>query len=427
MAKPNNKIYLDNNGTTVCCNLSAKTVAKWIQCGGNPSGSSKLSVTAKKMIEDSTEYIKTHNKAHEFEIVFTSGGSESNCLIIDAIVNSWLCNLKRKPHIITSSVEHKSILLKLQELVKLRRIDVSIIEPDCWGIIHPAAVEQAIKKNTALVTIMFANNELGAINPVSQIGEIAHKYKIPFHTDAVQIYGKYSIKLDNSTIDAMSCSFHKLYGPTGIGILFIRKSLIDGYKLVGQIAGTQQNGLRGGTENVHGIAGAVAAMQWNFNNRSKKNEDLCKMRTQLIDLLAKKFMIISYDLLAGVENPKRPEDSKEGEKAICILGPPNQKMVLCNTILMSVLDWDHMFCNVKFKNLLEKNGITVSIGSACNTHSAKASHVLDAVKAPKIVKRGIMRISIGDYNTLAEIKQFAEFIIYALQSTKLDIYLDDKN
>lgn len=424
-------IYLDNNSTTEACEPAVKTHAKWIQCCGNPSGSSKLSLLSKKIIEDTTLYLKKHNKANEFDIIFTSGACESNCLIISSIIDSWLLNVGKKPHIITSQIEHKSSLIKLQELVKLKRVDVSLVMPNSYGIIDPAQVEKLIKANTCLISIMFANNETGTINPVSKIGEIAHKHKIPFHTDAVQVYGKYSLKLDNSNLDAMSCSLHKLNGIMGLGLLFIRKSLVNGFKLIGQISGTQQNGLRGGTENVPAIATIIPTIDYCFHNRENKNASLLKMRTLFIDILSSKFPIIDYKNFYNIDDDKKEinkikdsllNDKKNNGKAICILGAPGN-LVLCNTILLSIIDFEHTFCNVKFKKLLEKNYITISIGSACNTSNTKASHVLDAICAPSIIKKGVMRISFGDKNTMGEVKKVADFIVYALLSTKLDIYL----
>jgi cysteine desulfurase len=420
----NNIIYLDNNGTTEACEGAAKANSKWIKCCGNPSGASKLSLLAKNMIDDTKNYITKHNKASEFDIVFTSGASESNCLIINSIIDSWILNVGKKPHIITSCIEHKSILLRLYELVKLKRVDVTFLMPDQYGIIHPNEIEKSIKLNTCLITIMFANNETGSINPVSKIGEIAHKHKIPFHTDATQIYGKYQLKLDDSTIVAMSCCMHKLYGVMGIGLLFVKKSLVHGFKLTGQISGTQQNGLRGGTENVPAIATVIPTLEYCFHNRILKNQKLSKMRQLFIEILSSKFSILEYNTFYKKEDGKikTPLELNNG-KGICILGAP-EKLNLCNTILMSVVDFDHKFCNVKFKTLLEKNHIVISIGSACNTTSAKASHVLDAICAPSIIKRGVMRISFGDHNTLEETKKVADFINYALMSAKLDIYLD---
>jgi cysteine desulfurase len=291
------------------------------------------------------------------------------------------------------------------------RIDITYIIPNQYGIIDPLLIEQAIKPNTALITIMFANNEIGSINPIKTIGEIAHRHNIPFHTDAVQIFGKIRVDMPKFNIDALSASFHKFYGPMGVGLLIIKKSFINGYGLVAQINGTQQNGYRGGTENVPGIAGSLAAMKYTFTKRDEKNNHLLTLRNLFISLLSKHYTVVNYADLP-----------KHGDKnCICIFGPTvdKQNSYLPNTILMSIIDYKHPFCNVKFKKYLENKKIIVSIGSACNTKSDKASHVLNSLNAKDYVKRGVIRVSFGDYNTQKDVKKIIKVINDYLSSIKL--------
>lgn len=406
-----NFIYLDNNATTRTCDEATKVMTDWIQSCSNPSGSSWLSNASRLLIEKSRRFVaELCGLKKNYYVLFTSGASESNCTILHMVVDAWYRNVGTTPHIVTSSIEHKSVLECLRSLANTRRVELTTVAPNMYGVIDPEQVEMAIQENTALVSIMFANNELGSINHVRRIGDIAHKRNIPFHTDAVQIFGKLKIDIPAFNIDALSMSFHKLYGPHGVGLLILRKSFVDGYGLQGQIAGTQQHGLRGGTENIPGIAGAVVALSRNFNKRKTKNARLAAMRELLIQLLSKRLPVVPYSDFYGVGDDKKWDAHG---RALCILGPPAEQKnsYLPSTLLMSVIDYDQPFCNVKLKTALEAEGVIVSIGSACNTASSKASHVIEAIKAPSIVRRGVLRVSLGDFNTPAEIREFARIFL----------------
>ena len=417
-------IYLDNNGSTKACDKSKEAMAKWIQCSGNPSSSSLLAQASQKMIERTIKYIQKHCNSSGYRVIFTSGASESNSTIIRSIVDSWLLNVGTVPHIITSSIEHQSILTTLTDLLDLKRIELTYVNPNIYGVVNPENVKLAIKPNTCLISIMYANNEIGSINPIKSIGKLAHEHKIPFHTDAVQIFGKEWIDLPYNNIDAMSVSFHKLYGPMGIGLLVISNKLIHGYKLHAQIGGTQQFGMRGGTENVPAIAGAFAAMEHNFHNRGNKNKKLWLLKEFFIQQLSKIFPCIDYKNVITDKTQSYLNLSSEilteykhcNGICMCILGPTavhlkNTKVALTlpSTILVAFLA-KRKLCNGKMKRLLEKNRIIVSIGSACNTSSRNASHVLTAIKAPPIVLRGVLRISIGDDNTINDIKTLIKIL-----------------
>lgn len=369
-----NIIYLDNNGTTKLCKESIKAMNNWLDSCSNPSTGSILGIKAKQMIDNARKYIKKHCGDNDCKVIFTSGASESNCFIIRSIIDKY--KGKKVPTIITSAIEHKSILSLCKDLQDEKRIKLVIVNPDKYGHINPIDVEKKIKENKCikLVSIMAANNEIGTINSIKKIGLIAHKYKIPFHTDAVQIFGKYLMNMKKNNIDALSMSFHKLQGPMGIGMLVVG----DNIELKSQISGSQQYNLRGGTENVPAIAGAVASIKKTFNNRDRKNKKLLRMRNYLIKELQKNK--IKFVLLGSKTNP------------------------LPNTVCIS-LQYEN-FCNVKLKKYLNKKGVIVSIGSACNTKSKKASHVLTAIKASKKIKRGVLRISMGDSNTKSDLDVF---------------------
>lgn len=413
-------IYLDNNATTRTCDEATKVMTDWIQSCSNPSGSSWLSKASKMLIDKSQKYVNNLcSLKDKYYVLFTSGASESNCTVVQMVIEAWYRNVGSVPHIITSAVEHKSVLDCLKHMQESGRIELTVIEPDMYGIIDPQQVDDAIKKNTALVTIMFANNELGAINCVRKIGEAAHKHNVPFHTDAVQIFGKVQLDIPRFNIDALSMSFHKLYGPPGVGMLIISKAFVDGYGLKSQISGSQQHGLRGGTENIPGIAGATAAMVQNFKNRTVKNQHLMRLRNLLLDTLSRKIPIVPFSEFYDTGNLYETRGGKPHKgKAICILGPPKDQKnsYLPSTVLISCIDYDKPFCNVKFKKLLESQGVIVSIGSACNTSSKHASHVIQSIKAPPIVKRGILRVSFGDLNTTADVKNFALIFIKSIAS-----------
>ena len=411
-------IYFDNNGTTLICSKAEKIMMKWLKCY-NPSSDFTLANGAKKLLKYAEEYIEDHcHTANKYTIIFTSGATESNCSIIRMIADAYYSNFFEKPHIVTSLMEHKSIISCLQSLEKMGIVEVTYVIPTIHGVITPTSIKEAIKDNTCLVTIMYANNELGTINDIPAIAKITHttsngKFKIPFHTDAVQLFGKHRIKLlgenknGDMDIDVLSMSFHKLYGPKGIGLLIIKKDLIaqDGFGLNALITGSQQYGLRGGTENIPAIAGGIEALKHTFKNRKEKNKHLLKLKKLMLDLLSKKYKFSDYR-----DYIDYPNDKDRDKIELVLLGPPNyEKKVLPNTILLSIVkNKGKNFCNVKFKKKLNKNGIAISIGSACLTDDKKSSHVLDSINAPDIIKRGVIRISFSDDNTESEVKRFVK-------------------
>lgn len=396
------EIYLDNNSTTIPCAYSKTLLNDWYNKCSNASANNVSGQAGSKLIEEVKKYVnRICSLNDEYYVIFTSGASESNCMIIRMVIDAWHKQIETIPNIVTSAIEHKSIIECLKQLEGEGRISITWVYPNLYGVINPIDVEKAIKNNTALVTIMFANNEIGSINPIKKIGEIAHNKNVPFHTDAVQMFGKLHINIPAFNIDALSMSFHKLYGPKGSGMLIINKKFVEDGKLCGLIAGTQQDSLRGGTENIPYIAASVGAMHQNFTDRQKKNEHLKKLKDLFLELIGKKYPIINY-----------AKFKRTGKgKAFCIFGPDDKNGCLMNTLLLSVIDYDKQFCNVKFKKELEENGIIVSIGSACNTKSKNASHVIMSLKAPPIVRRGILRISFGDSNTEQEINKVAKIFL----------------
>lgn len=403
-------VYFDNNATTLICAPAKKVYAEWLSCY-NPSSDSRIAKPAKQLLEKAQDAILAHCgvSTATHTAIFTSGATESNCLIIKSCVKSYKKKLAEKgsdlkPHIISSALEHHSIMECLEDLESVGEIDVSYVEPTIYGNVLAKDVEKELRPNTCLITIMFANNEIPVINNIEEIGEMAHRNRIPMHSDCVQIFGKYKIDVGQNNIDALSASAHKFYGPKGIGVLIINNKLIEGYGLTAEIHGSQQHGLRGGTENVAGIASMMVALKYAFTKRQEKNKRLFKLRETLLAKLAPMFKFGDFaDYL---------DDSKEHpDLELVSLGPPEDRkgFILPNTILISVAkNKGKPFCNVELKKLLDSKNIVVSVGSACLTSSDKASHVLTSIGAPPVIKRGVIRISFGDGNTIEEIGKFAK-------------------
>lgn len=401
-------IYLDNNGTTKLCKEGKNEMMKWLDVCSNPSSGSAIAVKTKKAIDHARKYILTHcgTNDSEYSVIFNSGASESNSFILRSISDAYKIHTNKIPHIITSTIEHNSILDCCKSLEDNKRAVITYIQPNAYGCISPASIAAAIKDNTALVTIMHANNEIGSINNIKRIGEVANSRNIPFHTDAVQTFGKYRIKVKEHNIDALSMSFHKLYGPMGLGMLIIKNDLITGYDLKSQISGTQQSNLRGGTENVPAILSAVVCMKCVFRDRDNKNRLLLAKKIKIIDGISAHIRLGEYKSYFNNQLPTVNE--------FIVLGPDHKEYnSLPNTLLLSFVKNTPgpPFCNGKLKKALDKKKIIVSIGSACATANPNASHVLTAIKAPLRIKQGVIRISMSDSSTDKEINTFINTIV----------------
>lgn len=419
-------IYLDNNATTIVPPNVIRTIVNWIN-KGNPSADYASAGECKKMMKEFREYLASRCKFINYEpdtkykpsdlkkvyhIVFTSGASESNNYLLRSVVKSYRFHKKGViPHIITSAIEHKSIINCAQDLVSMNQIELTIINPDNFGFIDPEDVRKAIRPNTCLISIMSANNETGAINNIKKIGEIAHASQVPFHTDAVQTFGKFLISPVEFNVDAFSVSFHKLHGDKGVGLLVIRKQFVDGYKLLPEICGSQNCGLRGGTENISGIAGAYEATKLSWANRVEKNNTMLSIKKRMIELMIKK--VPSQTYREYLESPLKTPIQ-------LVFLSTTEKTYLPNTLLLSVVKRTKPdMCNIDLKKQLEANGVIVSIGSACNTSSSKASHVLSSMGVDMLIRRGTIRISLGDENRLEEADSFVNILVKILRNIML--------
>ena len=421
--KPSEKglIYLDNAATTFIYPPAAEEFKKWLSCP-NPSTDSKIANPARCVIQKARDYIyKLCNITPlQYTILFTSGASESNCLILRSSVEAYKRMRGIIPHIITSELEHSSILRCVADMEKCGLIQLNLVKPNIYGVVLPETVEKVIKDNTALISIMAANNEIGSINNIHAIAKISHKHSIPFHSDATQYFPKVNLDVKKFGLDAISTSAHKHYGPKGIGLLILNNNFIKGYDLKAQVSGHQQpKELRGGTLNPAAIASSIVAMKWNFQNRTNKNKYLLSMRNFILDELEKHYAIGNYLNYINSGSLVEPHERVE----IVILGPPrsNTSFYLPHIILLSIAkNKGKKFCNVDFKHLLDKQNVVIGIGSACLTSSYSASHVLDAISAPDVIKRGVLRISLGDYNTMSEIKHFCKIFVETLNKVLND-------
>jgi cysteine desulfurase len=410
-------IYLDANATTIMPPEVIKQMIAWTN-KGNPSSDYKTAKLCQQMMIDFRDYIAANCNFVSFEpdrpvtknvyqIIFNSCASESNNTIIRSATTSYKFNMKTIPHVITSSIEHKSLLLCVEQLQKLGSIELTLVAPDQLGFVRPEDVEAAIKHNTCIISIMHANNELGTINNIAEIGKVAHKYKIPFHTDAVQTFGKYLLDLIKSSVDAFSVSFHKLHGPPGVGALIIKRQYIDNFHLLPEICGTQNCSIRGGTENVPGIAASFEGTRITWTNRANKNKHLLKIKTDIIKAIGDKIPMQTYYEYC---TKPRPENL-----FVVIISPAGPRYML-NTIFLSIVKrTEPAMCNIQIKKMLEKKGIIVSIGSACNTSSDKASHVLHAIGADSFIRKGALRISADDNITAEQADKFVTCFVESIK------------
>lgn len=389
-------IYMDNNATTFMDESTITEMMKWVNVG-NPSSSNKSAQKAKRLIEETKTIIRKMSGLN-YEVIFTSGASEANSFILQSVVNSYWKYKQQIPHIITSTVEHKSVLLCCEHLVDQQIAEVTYVNVNKDGKLNMNEYKKSFKPNTALVCIMHANNETGAINDIEEIGKIAHKHNVPFYSDTTQSFGKYPRM--TKELDAFCISAHKINGPPGIGAIVIKPEFVAGYGLKSIIFGTQNNHLRGGTENIIGIAGMRHALIRTISKRITKNKLMCSLKTYLLKSLARNFKVFRY----GTNHP-----TPDGVFIVTFSG--NDDTYLCNTILLSFVKLSHKpLCNQEIKQTLEKHGIIVGIGSACNTNSKYASHVIDALGVDEITRKGVIRISLHEHTTKKDIDKFVDVV-----------------
>lgn len=367
-------IYADNAATTKMSNVAVEAMTDCIEkFWGNPSSLYAFGQNAAEKLTQARETVAKCIGADSSEIYFTSGGSEADNQAIISAAN--IGAKKQKKHVISSTFEHHAVLHTLKKLEKAG-FEIELLDVHENGIVIPQQISDAIREDTCLVTIMFANNEIGTIQPITEIGEICHDKKVIFHTDAVQVAGHLPIKVVEQNIDMLSMSAHKFNGPKGVGVLYVRKgipltTLIEG--------GAQERGKRAGTENLPAIMGMVAALKESCYNMEKSNKKLIALRERLIDGLSK----IPHSILNGDRKNRLP-----GNVSFCFEGIEGESLLL----------------------LLDDKGICASSGSACTSGSLDPSHVLLAIGRPHEVAHGSLRLSIDESISEADV----DYIIHSV-------------
>lgn len=360
-------IYMDNAATTAVSQEALETMMPFFRENfGNPSTIYSVGRNAKKELEIARERVAKALGASPKEIFFTSCGTESDNWAIKGAAFEGL--KKGKNHIITSKIEHHAVLHTVQYLEK-KGFDVTYLDVDSQGLVNPKDVENAITGKTALVTIMYANNEIGTIEPIEEIGKICKDKGVLFHTDAVQAVGHVPIDVKKQNIDMLSLSAHKFHGPKGIGALYIRKGVRIETFMEG---GAQESGKRAGTENTAEIAALGKAIETACTEIEEKNYKLIKKRDKLISELLK----IERSRLNGHREKRLP-----GNVNISFEGIEGESLLL----------------------LLDMAGICASSGSACTSGSLDPSHVLLAIGLPHEIAHGSLRLSLDESNTDEEI------------------------
>lgn len=368
----NQKIYFDNNATTKCDEKILKVMLPyWSENYGNPSSIYSFGREIKERISESRKNIANLLNSNENEIIFTSCASESN---VTAIMNA-VKNNPDKRHIITTKVEHASIIETMKYLENIG-YDITYLSVDSKGRIDLNELEKSIKRDTLIIAIMMANNEIGNIYPTKEIGEIAKKYNVLFHCDAVQAVGKLKIDVKEMKIDTLSISGHKIHAPKGIGVLYVR----EGIPYTPLIFGHQERNKRGGTENVPYIIGMGEATKMIIDDNYKINEKLAYLRDKL------------------------EREIKENIDDVIIYGDTENRLPNTSNIAFKGVKAEELLL------ILESFNIYVSTGSACNSEIAEPSHVLTACKAD-LDNYSPIRISLGKYNTEEEVDIFIKRVI----------------
>lgn len=353
-------IYADNAATTKMSQAALnKMVSVANETYGNPSSLYTFGQKAKEALEEARADVAKVIGAEPKEILFTSGGSEADN---QAIISAALLGKKAgKTHIISTAFEHHAVLHTLKKLEK-EGFEVTLLDVHENGLVTPEEVEAAIKENTCLVTIMFANNEIGTIQPIREIGAVCRKKNVLFHTDAVQAVGHLPINVVDDNIDMLSASAHKFHGPKGVGFLYFKKGIRLSNLIEG---GAQEKGKRAGTENVPGIAAMAEALK---ESAAKIEENTAKL-TEKRDKLIKGLKEIEHSALNGDAVKRLP-----GNVNFCFEGIEGESLLL----------------------LLDDKGIAASSGSACTSGSLDPSHVLLAIGRVHDVAHGSLRLSIGE-------------------------------
>ena len=368
-------IYFDNAATTKIDDRVLEVMLPYLKDNyANASAIYKMGKEARKVIEDARSFIAETFNCNKDEIYFTSGGSESDNTALKGIAYA---NKDKGKHIITSKIEHPAILETCKSLSK-EGFEITYLNVDENGIIDLEELERSIRKDTILISIMFANNEIGTIEPIKEIGLIAKKHNIYFHTDAVQAVGNIKIDVQKMNIDSLSLSAHKFHGPKGIGVLYMKKGIKFNPLING---GHQERSKRAGTENVAYIVGLKEALNIAYKEMDEKNKKVKELRDYYFKEIEKR---IPYIKINGDLKNRLPGNAN---------------------ISFRFIEGEGLLLN------LDNKGICASSGSACTSGSLDPSHVLLAIGLPHEIAHGSLRISIGKYNTKEEVDYLIESLV----------------
>lgn len=361
-------IYVDNAATTAMSDVAIEAMTPYLKgVYGNPSSLHTVGQIAKEALDKARDTVAACLGATAREIYFTSGGSEADNQAIRSCAYNGAA--KGKKHIVSTAFEHHAVLHTLKKLEK-EGFEVTYLDVHSDGLVTAEQVEAAIRPDTALVTVMYANNEVGTIQPIREIGAVCRAHGVVFHTDAVQAVGHIPVDVEKDNIDLLSVSAHKFHGPKGVGVLYCRRNIplrtfIDG--------GAQERNRRAGTENIAGICAMAAALKDAVEHLDENMAKERALRDRLIEGLSK----IEHSRLNGDRQRRLP-----GNVNMCFEGIEGESLLL----------------------LLDAKGICASSGSACTSGSLDPSHVLLALGLPHEVAHGSLRLSLSEYNTAEEIE-----------------------
>jgi cysteine desulfurase len=366
-------IYLDHAATTaVRPEVVEAMLPYFTERYGNASSIYSLGREADQAIDEARLKVAGILGARPEEVIFTSGGSESDNLAIRGVL--WASHDKGN-HVITSSVEHHAVGHTCEQLEKLFGVEVTYLPVDRYGMVDPADVARSITDRTVLISIMYANNEVGTIQPIAEIGRITRDRGVPFHTDAVQAGGTLDLDVDGLNVDLLSLSAHKFYGPKGVGVLYVRR----GTPLVPiQTGGGHEGNQRAGTENVPYIVGLAEALRLAYQEKERNNQEIEQLRDRLVE-----------GVLSSIWDCE-------------LTGHPTQRLPNNASFVFKYVEGEAILLN------LDLLGIAASSGSACSTGSMEASHVLAAMGIPPEVAHGSLRLTLGIDNREEDIDYVLE-------------------
>ena len=376
------QVYADNAATTKLSKIALEAMLPYFETVyGNPSSLHSAGQEAKEALENARKIVADCLGCEPREIIFTSGGSEAdNQAILSA---ARYGERKGKRHIISTAFEHHAVLHTLQKLEK-EGFEVTLLDVSQGHNITAQQVRDAIREDTCLVTCMYANNEIGSVLPIAEIGAVCKEADVPFHTDAVQAAGHIAIHVKEQNIDMLSLSAHKFHGPKGVGALYVRR----GFPLVNVIdGGAQERGKRAGTENIPGICGMAAALKEACDHLEENQKKVSALRDRLIEGLSQ----IPHSALNG-----DPVNRLSNNVSFCFEGIEGESLLL----------------------LLDMQGVCASSGSACTSGSLDPSHVLLAIGRVHDVAHGSLRLSLCEYNTDEEVDHILKVVPQVVQTLR---------